>query len=578
MEDGEEQGERMADNEVVIVLKGDLKDLQVKIEGLKGELQEVGNKGSQAVDGLTSKFKSLAQAIGGAMVIRKFVNFLKESVVASEKQAKAEIFLARSLKNVKTEIGNNVEMLKELAKKYQELTGVGDETILGFAGMLSTFQLNSRQIAQLIPRILDMAKAFEMTTGRTADYNSIAIAVGKALQGQTGILARYGVVLDKQAIETDKFNGILKSLDDNFKGAAESAGKTFSGSLDKLKSDLGDIKEVIGKFVSEGLKPYVTFLSKIAKWVKTVAESFDTIHKYQDSAMARLEKAQKEVNRLIREGKTGTKEYRHALIALKLAKQQYNKELKEAVKKQREMNKAMKEGAKATKEMSTQLKLLPLDKYKTFEGAVIEMPDVVVPAFEYTADKVEESTERMGESMVNLSDLMADAVDNIMDMAQSLMEGEEYTIKDMVDDIGKLVASLGTYAVILASTGSTALASTGSKVVSKGWEMGTKAGVPNWLKWGTFMGLGGALVGWAIDHFQEGGIVEQPTLAMVGERGREYILPEGKLENLLRAVGMREQTIVVKLENLLSLEDERVRMQIYRAVSDYGGVIGEVQG
>jgi len=555
----------MADNEVIIQIKGDLKDLKIKLEGVKTDLQEVGRTGGRSFDNLTNKVEKFAKAIAGAFVIKKFIGFLKDSVIASEKQAQAELFLARSLKNVKTEVGNNLPMLKELARKYQELTGIGDETILGFAGMLSTFQLNSQQIAQLIPRILDMGKAYEMTTGRQADYNSIAIAVGKAIQGQTGVLARYGVVLDEEALKTDKFNGILKSLDDNFKGAAETAGQTFTGSLDKVKSGLGDLKEVIGKFVKEGLKPYVKLLGKIVGWLNEVADSFQILHKYEDSALARYEKAQKEVNRLIKEGKTDTKEYKRALIALKIAKREYYNELKKAVEKQREMKKAMQESKKTAKDLEKELEALRKKHEKETKaiklktGAYLHLNNVIMPEYqretEETAEKTGDTTDKAKKDFEKFAGAVSKVSNQVVSYMQRIKEGEEVTLGEVVKDLTKLVAQLLTYYAIVSETGSTALGSAGSELVGEIFN----------------------LIG-----FQEGGVVDRPTLALVGEKEREYIIPETKMATLLkymeRNLARDTGKVEVVLKNVLTLEDFEVKGRIYRAIDEYGREIGKVTG
>jgi len=46
---------------------------------------------------------------------------------------------------------------------------------------------------------------------------------------------------------------------------------------------------------------------------------------------------------------------------------------------------------------------------------------------------------------------------------------------------------------------------------------------------------------------QAGGLVQRPTLALVGEAGPEYVIPARKLENLLETLAKKESNITVHI-------------------------------
>ena len=548
----------MASNEILYIIKADITNINTRLEEVEKKLNQVGTQGKNSFGGITASVMKLARSLGSLYVLNRFINAMKHLVNLSERQAQAELFLARSLKNVTTEVGNNVEYLKKLAAEYQKLTGVGDETILGFAGMLSTFQLNSRQIAELIPRILDMGKALEMTTGRSVDYNSIAIAVGKAIQGQTGILARYGVVLDKQAIKTDKFNGILKSLDMNFKGAAKAAGETFTGEIQKLKATFSDMGEKIGDFIKTGLQPYLNILNRIIDVMRMLGRA----REYDNTAMGRYEQALKRVNQLRREGKEGTEEYKKALIELRVAKQNYLNEVRKEVAEKQRVKKLTTQVTQAEEE---HLEVIE-ESIKVYEGALVSFSE-----FSKAKKYSEMTIEQLSMELVNVAqkitgitnpyeeqylNMMAEldnqtvmfgktwervAADVVRDIAYMSRSGE-LSLGNLMRKIAQVIVELMTYYAIVSSTGSTEMAKAGSM-------------------------LAGTLVG----MFQEGGVVEKPTLAVVGEAGREYIIPERKLNNLVEAIVdkvgySRPVTVEVRLDNMVSLSDSRVQRVIARAV------------
>ena len=181
-------------------------------------------------------------AIGGTIAaIKKLVGIYRVQI---ESEAK----LQRGMKNVADATGGAADRLIELAGAYQQTTTFGDEAIISAQAMLSTFQLNEKAIAELTPRILDMAAA----TGQ--DLQSAAIMVGKAFTGQASAMSRAGVVVDEFALASARSNGPIKEfsflvgeLDKNFGGFAEALANTDIGKLDQLRNKISDLNEDTGK-------------------------------------------------------------------------------------------------------------------------------------------------------------------------------------------------------------------------------------------------------------------------------------------------------------------------------------------
>ncbi|NOY60295.1 MAG: hypothetical protein GXO75_15405 [Calditrichaeota bacterium] len=203
-------------------------------------------------------FGQIAMLGGVAYAANRLIN-----IYGAQERAVAR--LESAMKNVRTAGAGATKMLIEQARALQKVTTFGDEQIISAQAMLATFQLNEKQIAEITPRLLDMAAATEKTTGRTADLEQIAIALGKAFTGQPGLLSRYGVVLDKTAVKTQGFSGIIKSLDDNFKGMAQTIGQTGTGQMRQVKNVMGDLSEVFGKFLVKNVLPLAVALSDLAQ-------------------------------------------------------------------------------------------------------------------------------------------------------------------------------------------------------------------------------------------------------------------------------------------------------------------------
>ncbi len=104
----------MASNEILYIIKADITNINTRLEEVEKKLNQVGTQGKNSFGGITSEVMKLARSLGSLYVLNRFINAMKHLVNLSERQAQAELFLARSLKNVTTEVGNNVEYLKKL--------------------------------------------------------------------------------------------------------------------------------------------------------------------------------------------------------------------------------------------------------------------------------------------------------------------------------------------------------------------------------------------------------------------------------------------------------------------------------
>jgi len=229
--------------------------------------------GLQKVQGYIEEHQAQFKRIGQTMTVvgAGMTAFFTKAVKSAAEQEVAEQKLINALRNVQGATEDGAKSLIKQATALQRLTGYGDEEIINAQAMLATFQLTDAQIAQITPRLLDMAAATEKSTGAKADLQAIAIALGKGFTGTAGSLTRYGVVLSEEAKKSGDFGLILESLDKNFKGAAETVGQTFTGQLRIMGTQIGDALEVIGGKLIPVLTPLVQKIAevaaKIADWM-----------------------------------------------------------------------------------------------------------------------------------------------------------------------------------------------------------------------------------------------------------------------------------------------------------------------
>ena len=251
----------MAKTELKIII--DAKDnASAKMKKMQKSLANV-RSGLNKYNGVV---KGATLALGGLVAVSK------KAIDMFGVQERAEARLTAGLRNVEGMTDRNSEALIEYAKELQKVSTFGDETIVSTMGMLSTFQLNEKQIRELTPRIIDMTAALEKSTGTQQDMEAVSIAVGKAMTLGVGSLTRYGVVIsdaDKDAFQfadtQEKLNIITRNLDANFKGIAEEVAGTTTGKMKQLSNVIGDLQEQFGGVIAEAITPFVKTLSDWAQ-------------------------------------------------------------------------------------------------------------------------------------------------------------------------------------------------------------------------------------------------------------------------------------------------------------------------
>lgn len=169
-------------------------------------------------------------------------------------------------------VGRTSQELQDMASAFQEVTLFGDEAIIGMNAVLLGFRgIQGDQFERTTEAILDMS------TIMGTDLVSAANMLGKALDGPTqGIsaLSRVGFVFtdeQKEMVKVLEESGdllgaqeiILGEVEKAFGGAARAAGQTATGAFVQLNNAIGDMKEIFGRTIAEGMNPFITKLTEI---------------------------------------------------------------------------------------------------------------------------------------------------------------------------------------------------------------------------------------------------------------------------------------------------------------------------
>lgn len=219
-----------------------------KMRGELAEIRNASNRTAAALEGLGRGFRNIIGLIGVGTALRTIVKNTTESEQAITQ-------LENALRNARVEVEANAKEMMSYASHLQRITTFGDEAIVGVQTLLLSFRgLSSGVIRRATADILDISARLGV------DLNSAAKSVGKALEDPLkGLRALSAVGVTFTASQQQQIAAfveagekakaqavILEEIESRFKGAAEAAGKTFSGALAGLKNDFGDLLEANG--------------------------------------------------------------------------------------------------------------------------------------------------------------------------------------------------------------------------------------------------------------------------------------------------------------------------------------------
>lgn len=146
-------------------------------------------------------------------------------------------------------------IMQKYASEIQRTTKYGDEQVLAALAYGKNLGIQTDQLQEAGKAAAGLAAKYSI------DLNTAMMLVGRASQGQTQMLARYGIVLDKTGTKEQQFAQLLKIGASSF-GLAEAEAKTLSGSITQMGNAWGDVQEGIGAVISEVLR-----LPELFQWL-----------------------------------------------------------------------------------------------------------------------------------------------------------------------------------------------------------------------------------------------------------------------------------------------------------------------
>ncbi len=186
-------------------------------------------------------------------VVSSMNSYLDEALAARQSQKLATI----AFKESAAEMSN-------YAQKMQSLTNVeGDQLLALMSKMAVTYKLNKTEIQELTPSLLDFAEA-NKATGMTVE--SAFDLMGKAVNGHTEMLGRYGIELDDTRLKNEGVSYIIEKLSGDYAGTAVALADLRT----QNKNTWGDVKETIGDMIQVIINPLLNGLKNLMEWYQSL--------------------------------------------------------------------------------------------------------------------------------------------------------------------------------------------------------------------------------------------------------------------------------------------------------------------
>jgi predicted transposase YbfD/YdcC len=173
----------------------------------------------------------------------------------------------QSFKLASIAFGEAAGEMSKFASSMQEVTNFEDDQLLALMSKLSqTFKLNKDEIQQLVPMLLDFTEA-NKATGMTVE--SAFDLMGRALNGHTEMLGRYGIELDATRLKTEGVTYLVEKLGEDYGGTA-----TALADLRLQNANAwGDIQENVGDMLTVLINPLLSGL----RWLVDAYQSLSPV-------------------------------------------------------------------------------------------------------------------------------------------------------------------------------------------------------------------------------------------------------------------------------------------------------------
>lgn len=215
------------------------KPVSVETSKLSGFMGDLGAQVKSSALGFISA-QAVIGLVGGAF--RSLSAFVGESVKAYAEQESA-------LKKVTTALEAQGQATPAVIHGYAAMASQFQKTTVNSDELISEMQALLVQVGDVMPKDMEKAltAATDLSSGLGIDLRTATLLVGKAFEGETGTLKRYGIVIDEAKLKTEGASAVLDAIQHKFGGQAQAEIETYAGKVKQLANSWNEVQEAVGK-------------------------------------------------------------------------------------------------------------------------------------------------------------------------------------------------------------------------------------------------------------------------------------------------------------------------------------------
>lgn len=269
-----------------------LENTRIKLNTVNSALKDIKSSADRAetsTKSFTEKMMTGLKALGAAIAVKAIFDWFKQSVAMGIEASRSVAKVEQAIRTTGGAAGWTGLQLQRMAAELQDITGIGDDTILNdVTAQLLTFTNVSGEAFKRA-----QVAAMDLSAVIGNDLKSQTIQLGKALEDPIagiGALSRAGVTftqVQKEMIQNFMAQGdlaaaqsvILDEIEKKYGGQARAMSEASAGTM-QLSEAWGDLREAIG----QALTPLLTWLMpKITEAIKGwIILLSDTKEKFRD--------------------------------------------------------------------------------------------------------------------------------------------------------------------------------------------------------------------------------------------------------------------------------------------------------
>lgn len=226
----------------------------------------LGDQMKSASELFQERWAAFAASAGAAAIgIQKAGDELRDLMSQSSAQEDALVRVNTALQAQGTFTPALAAQYAELASQFQRTTVFGDE-------LVSEMQALLVQVGNVMPNQMEAAlsAATNLASGLRIDLRTATMLVGKAFEGETGTLKRYGIVIDEAKLKAGGATAVLEAINEKFGGQAQAQAETYSGRLQQLGNQYGEVKEQAGALLARAILPLLEAFTSLPQSTQTV--------------------------------------------------------------------------------------------------------------------------------------------------------------------------------------------------------------------------------------------------------------------------------------------------------------------